>query len=214
MAKRYHPDKHPEDKQEWAHTKFKELSEAYNVLRHPELRKKYDFRRLKQPGGHQDHVSSYEYISDREKAYFYYRTGQKYFERTYKKVLSCHYSGRREDDLLVAENNFLEVIQSYPQTPITESANSYYFYCLVRKFDYTTRHREKVEREYDFLKRNYRNGKWAYQDDLEMARFHLLKGFQPQRSVGILQDLLNQPISNEMKVETEILLVCALQEIQ
>ena len=46
LAKRYHPDKHSPDKQEWAHTKFKELSEAYNILSHSDLREKYDLRRL------------------------------------------------------------------------------------------------------------------------------------------------------------------------
>ncbi len=132
LAKRYHPDKHSSDKQEWAHAKFKELSGAYNVLSHPELRKKYDIRRLKQPEGHQDHVASHEDISDREKAYFHYRTGQKYFEKTYEKGLFYCYSSRWENDLLVAENNFLEVIQSYPHTGIAESASYYYFYCQTR----------------------------------------------------------------------------------
>jgi len=40
LAKKYHPDANRGDKQ--AETKFKEISEAYNVLRDPEKRKKYD----------------------------------------------------------------------------------------------------------------------------------------------------------------------------
>src|SRR5690606_36687548 len=40
LAVKYHQDKNPDDKQ--AESKFKELSEAYEVLKDPEKRKKYD----------------------------------------------------------------------------------------------------------------------------------------------------------------------------
>ena len=40
LAKKYHPDMHPGDKE--AEEKFKEASEAYEVLSNPEKRAKYD----------------------------------------------------------------------------------------------------------------------------------------------------------------------------
>ena len=40
MAKQYHPDLHPDDKQ--CAEKFKECNEAYEILGDPERRRKYD----------------------------------------------------------------------------------------------------------------------------------------------------------------------------
>ncbi|HEY4825043.1 MAG TPA: DnaJ domain-containing protein, partial [Solirubrobacteraceae bacterium] len=40
LARRYHPDKNPGDKQ--AEARFKELSQAHDILSDPEKRKQYD----------------------------------------------------------------------------------------------------------------------------------------------------------------------------
>src|ERR671928_811055 len=50
LAKKYHPDANPNDPK--AGERFKEISEAYNVLSDPEKRKQYDdMRRLGAFGG-------------------------------------------------------------------------------------------------------------------------------------------------------------------
>ena len=42
LAKKYHPDTQPQEKKQWAETKFKEINEAYEVLSNLERKKSYD----------------------------------------------------------------------------------------------------------------------------------------------------------------------------
>ena len=44
LAKKYHPDIQPRDKLYWAEVNFKEITEAYDVLSNPTLRKEYDMK--------------------------------------------------------------------------------------------------------------------------------------------------------------------------
>lgn len=44
LAKKYHPDIQPRDKLYWAENKFKEITEAYDVLSDSELRENYDMK--------------------------------------------------------------------------------------------------------------------------------------------------------------------------
>lgn len=44
LARKYHPDTYPRDKIYWAESKFKEVTEAYEVLSNPKARQDYDIK--------------------------------------------------------------------------------------------------------------------------------------------------------------------------
>ncbi len=45
LVRKYHPDVHPPDKQQWAHEKMRRINVAYDVLSDPEARAEYDASR-------------------------------------------------------------------------------------------------------------------------------------------------------------------------
>lgn len=45
LVRKYHPDVHPPEKREWAHTKMTQLNVAYDVLSDPQRRTEYDAAR-------------------------------------------------------------------------------------------------------------------------------------------------------------------------
>ena len=66
LARKHHPDLQPPEKKEEAEKKFKQIGEAYEVLKDPEKRKKYD--RLGPNWQHGDEFASYQQYGQQQNA--------------------------------------------------------------------------------------------------------------------------------------------------
>jgi len=89
MARKYHPDLHPNDKE--AERKFKELNEANEVLSHPENRKKYD-----KYGENWQNAEAYEQAQKQQQRTSQQRTyggQQNYNEEDYSDFFESMFSG-------------------------------------------------------------------------------------------------------------------------
>jgi curved DNA-binding protein CbpA len=209
LAKKYHPDAHSSYKKKWAEAKFKELSEAYEVLSNSEHRKSYDQSRSI---SFREEVAS-ENSSNREKAYFYYRTGLEYYKRvTQKQSFWYGYIGKWKSDLTNAQHNFLEVINIYSNTPYVEDARYYYFCTLTKEYNYTKEHQDRVEEEFKQFLSDYSNSKWIENILLELASFYILKGFKFDEAIKVLEELLEGSPSHNLVDSAYGLLECVREE--
>lgn len=90
LAREYHPDLQPKEKQKEAEKKFKLINEAYEVLGDPEKRKKYD--RLGANWQHGDDFTAYRDYQQRA-----YRPGTERGFEEYPGGFSFHFGGEEHD---------------------------------------------------------------------------------------------------------------------
>lgn len=209
LAKEYHPDVHSSYKKKWAEAKFKELSEAYEVLSNSERRKNYD---QSTSNFFRENAAS-KNSSDREKAYFYYRTGLECYKKIIQKQSFWYgYIGKWKSDLTNAQHNFLEVINTYSNTAYLEDARYYYFCTLTKEYNYTKEHQDKVDEEFKQFLSDYPNNRWIENIFFELASFYLLKGFKFDEAIKVLEEFLEGHPSHKLVDTAYGLLECAREE--
>ena len=194
LAMRYHPDRHAGHRQKWAEEKFKQLSEAYSVLKDPFLRREYDrefraaqriaARATSHPGS-----SHAEPQVNEEEAYFHFRKGLEYSEKAKKASSLEIIFGKDESDQDKAKTSFETVVRNYPQSKYAEESFYRWLKILNGTADFSEAFLRKLEEKFEEFMGRYPSGTWSAEAKLEYARFRILKRKDPREARKILHYL-------------------------
>jgi len=203
LALRYHPDKHNPGRKKWAEEKFKELSGAYQILSDPTKRRDYD------RSGYSEEVlkkAGTTSTRDDEEAYFYYRMGLRHYKRVQRKRAWRILSGIAQSDLKKAQDDFITVLDEYPNSRYTEDAHFYYLRTLMESYKYDQEFLKDTEEEFTEFFDEYPRSKWGSEAKMHFAKFYLFK----KRDLAKVKELLNEVIrlysNTGLSQEAEILL--------
>ena len=203
LAQRYHPDKHLSSRKRAADIKFKEISEAYDVLCSPLKRRTYDRAYF---SSRKESESDKANAEINEKAYYYYRIGLAHYQNAQKIAAWRIFTGKIESELKKSRDSFLKIINDYPASKYAEDAYYHNICILMKSFEYDNDSlQETEERLYEFLS-EFPKSKWMADVKLYTARFYLFK----KRKIQVANKLLNDIILHEYGIdytrEAEILL--------
>jgi len=185
LALRYHPDRHIPTRKRWAEEKFKELSEAYHVLSNPPKRREYD------RNGYSEQIAKEASTASarvEEEAYFYYRMGLEHYQRAQKKASWRILLGIVESDLKRARDDFIAVLDKYPNSKYVEDAHFYYICTLMESREYTQKFLEETEEVFTEFLDEFPRSKWAAEVKLRFGKFYLFKKRDYSKAIEKLTD--------------------------
>ena len=203
LALRYHPDKCIRSRKRWAEAKFKELSEAFQVLSDPIKRREYD-----RNGYSEQLAKEASTISARaeEEAYFYYRMGLEHYKNARNKASWRILLGVVESDLKKAQDDFMSVLDDYPNSKYVEDAHFYYICTLLERYEYTQGVLKEIEEEFAEFLDEFPRSKWATEVKMRFAKFHLFKKTDYSKVNELLTDIIHLDPGTDLFREVEALL--------
>lgn len=203
LALRYHPDRHIPAKKNWAEERFKELSESYHMLSDPVKRKEYDRNGYSEQIAQETSIIN---IKANEEAYFYYRMGWGHYQDAQKKTSWRILLGIVESDLKKAQDDFIMVLDEYPNSKYAEDAHFYYICTLMESYEYNQEFLKETEEEFNEFLERFPRSKWAAGVEIHFARFYLFKKRDYSKSIEKLTDFVYSYPDVNLTQEAEILL--------
>jgi curved DNA-binding protein CbpA len=203
LALRYHPDKHHSSRKRIADIKFKEISEAYDVLSNPVKRRAFDraynsSQKVAEPGKANAEIN--------EKAYYYYRIGLAHYQNAQKKTAWKIFTGKIASELKKARDNFLKIINEFTTSKYAENAYFYNICILMESNEYDHDFLQEIEeRLYEFLS-EFPRSKWIADVKLNTVKFYLFKKRKVEVADKLLTDIILHKYGTGYTREAEILL--------
>lgn len=203
LVLRYHPDRHVPLKKKWGEEKFKELSEAYQILSDPIKRREYD------RNGYSEQIAKDTGTASAradEEAYFYYRMGLEHYQCAQKKVSWRILFGKVASDLKKAKDDFITVLDEYPNSKYLEDAHFYYICTLMESYKYGEEFLKEIEEEFVEFIDEFPRSKWSAEVKIHFAKFYLFKKRDYGKANEILTDIIYLHPDTNPSQEAEILL--------
>ena len=200
LAVKYHPDRHDLAKKEWAHRKFIEISEAYQVLSDPVVRRDYD------RAGHTVEAEKPADARVDEEAYFYYRIGLEHYEEAKRGGTFKILFGICRRYLDFATDDFATVLDDYPTSKYTEDAHYYYIRALVDEHRYTDDYIKDLKEEFGEFLSEYPKSKWTGELKLQLARLYCFRERNFKKTKELLKDFMVLYPQETLAEEAKILL--------
>jgi curved DNA-binding protein CbpA len=203
LALRYHPDKHHFSPKKKSDIKFKEISEAYDVLSNPIKRRSYDrvYR-----SNQKEAESGTANAEINEKAYYYYRIGLSHYKNAQRKTAWRILSGKINTELRKSRDNFLKIINEYIISKYAEGAYYYNICILMESYEYDNDSLQEIEeRLYEFLS-EFSESNWMADVKLLTAKFYLFKKRKKQVADKLLNDMILHKYGTDYTREVETLL--------
>ena len=200
---RYHPDKHHPSRKRAADIKFKEISEAYDVLGNPVKRRAYDRVCFSSRKGAESGTANSDI---NEKAYYYHRIGLAHYQNAQKKTTWRIFTGKITSELKESRDNFLKIIKEFTASKYAEEAYYYNICILMESYEYDRDFLQEIEeRLYEFLS-EFPRSKWIADVKLHTVKFYFFKKRKIQVANKLLNDIIRCNYGTDYTREAEILL--------
>ena len=203
LALRYHPDKCISARKRWAEAKFKELSEAFQVLSDPIKRREYERNGYSEQLAEEASTTN---IMAEEEAYFRYRMGLEHYKNAQNKASWRILLGVVESDLKKAHDDFMTVLDDYHNSKYVEDAHYYYICTLMERYEYTQEFLKKTEEECIEFFNEFPRSKWAQEVKIRFAKFCLFRKRDYIKVNELLTEIAYLHRNTDLTREAELLL--------
>ena len=111
-----------------------------------------------------------------------------------------------KSDLKKARDDFITVLDDYPDSKYVEDAHFYYICTLMERYEYTQGVLKEIEEEFAEFLDGFPRSKWTVEVKMRFAKFYLFKKRDHSKVNELLTDIIHPHRGTDLFQEAEVLL--------